>query len=241
MRKLTTNEFISMAKIVHGDKFLYTCSKYIKSTELVEIECRTHGIISLLANNHLRGQGCGRCAKENIGLKVKEAATKRRSDVIISEDGKSIKIPLTKGKYAIVDYDIYYLFKPYNWCFLNTGYATTTLRNGKQILMHTLIAKKIFKVGLLDHINRNGLDNRVLNLREATDQQNSCNTCSAKNSTSKFKGVFWNKKLEKWQSKIEKSGNYYHLGTYENEEKAALSYNIKALELFGEFAFINKI
>lgn len=57
------DEFIKLAKEVHGNRYIYKSTKYISSHEPVDIECRKHGIFSQEANSHLRGAGCPRCVE----------------------------------------------------------------------------------------------------------------------------------------------------------------------------------
>lgn len=66
MRKLTTEEFIVKAKIVHGDKYDYSKTVYIKSNEKLEINCYKHGSFWQLANSHLLGKGCIKCRNDDF-------------------------------------------------------------------------------------------------------------------------------------------------------------------------------
>ena len=93
---------------------------------------------------------------------------------------------------------------------------------------------------IVDHINGNTLDNTKQNLRFVTHQQNMFNRKSKR----KYKGVKLLKdcyRARPYQAKISKDGKEYSLGCYKTEEQAALAYNKKALELFGEFASLNEI
>ena len=60
-RTLSTKEFITRAKAVHGDAFDYSKSVYKNSNEKVLIHCRKHGDFHQLPFNHLRGQRCPVC------------------------------------------------------------------------------------------------------------------------------------------------------------------------------------
>jgi hypothetical protein len=91
----------------------------------------------------------------------------------------------------------------------------------------------------VDHINGDGLDNRRCNLRFATQAQNQANQRSARGSSSMFKGVGWFKQTKRWVARIKKDKKEYHLGYFDDEIKAAEAYDIKAKELFGEFAKLN--
>jgi hypothetical protein len=88
----------------------------------------------------------------------------------------------------------------------------------------------------VDHIE--GLS-QPLKVRLATSQENNYNLKKRVNSKSKYKGV--RAKREKWQAGIHADGRYKNLGVYKDEISAAKAYNKAALELFGEFARINKL
>ena len=61
------------------------------------------------------------------------------------------------------------------------------------------------------------------------------------NASSKYKGVSWNKRSTKWLAKIKKNGKVHYIGTFTLETEAALAYNKEALELNGEYAYLNKV
>lgn len=94
---------------------------------------------------------------------------------------------------------------------------------------------------VVDHINRNKLDNRAINLRYVTRSQNCSNRASAKGSSSQYLGVSWCSGAGHWVSRIQHEGQRYYLGCYHNEDEAAWAYNIKSLELKGEHGAINEI
>jgi hypothetical protein len=57
--------------------------------------------------------------------------------------------------------------------------------------------------------------------------------------TSGFKGVWWNKKAEKWKGQIQVDGKKIHLGLFSDPTVAARAYDEAATEHFGEFAHLN--
>jgi hypothetical protein len=96
----------------------------------------------------------------------------------------------------------------------------------------------------VDHKNHNTLDNQKHNLRVCTRSENMQNSRSCVNSTSRYKGVFWDKARNKWCAQIcirDIFDQKYrkHLGRFEIEEEAALTYDKAARYHFGEFAYLN--
>jgi hypothetical protein len=89
----------------------------------------------------------------------------------------------------------------------------------------------------VDHINRNSLDNRRVNLRLATPGQNSANIGPRKTAyrSSQYKGVHVTD-VGTWTAKISYQGKIARLGTYAIEKDAAMAYDMAALEIYGEFA-----
>lgn len=59
--KLTTEEFISKAQAIHGDRYDYSLVEYKRSIEQVSIICREHGVFPQRASDHLSGKGCKKC------------------------------------------------------------------------------------------------------------------------------------------------------------------------------------
>ena len=153
-------------------------------------------------------------------------------------------LELSQEKWAIVDSEDYEALSKYKWhaAKSSAGYTYYVRRQinkeNKKYLMP--IHRQI--MGLVpedkrqvDHINGNGLDNRKANLRICTLQENNCNKNKYKKGTSIYKGVSWNKSREKWRAIIRRE----HLGFFKTEHEAAKVYDIKAKELFGEYAKLN--
>ena len=76
----------------------------------------------------------------------------------------------------------------------------------------------------IDHIDINPSNNKIENLRVVNNSQNSINKNKRKNCSSKYKGVSWYKKTNKWQAQISIDGKNKHLGLFANEEDAYLAY-----------------
>ena len=77
--------------------------------------------------------------------------------------------------------------------------------------------------------------------RLCSNQQNSVNKGKNKNNTSGYKGVTWDKNRNKWIAQIKKDYTHIFIGRFTNKKEAAFSFNKKSKELFGKFAYLNKI
>lgn len=95
-------------------------------------------------------------------------------------------------------------------------------------------------VKLIDHIDRDGLNNKWSNLREANKASNAWNARKTKRtSASGFIGVSRKNESERWVAQIRNNGPSIRLGTFDTPEEAALAYDRAARELRGEFAEVN--
>lgn len=68
--------------------------------------------------------------------------------------------------------------------------------------------------GMIDHINRNKLDNRIENLRVVDNQTNQRNAGMSAKNTSGHRGVYWHKNKKKWLASIRVDNKQLHLGSY---------------------------
>jgi hypothetical protein len=80
--------------------------------------------------------------------------------------------------------------------------------------------------GQIDHINRNRRDNRICNLRDVSNRENSKNRSLQKNNTSGFTGVVWKENVKKWSAAIRVQGRQKHLGSFDKIEDAILAREI---------------
>jgi hypothetical protein len=155
------------------------------------------------------------------------------------------RIPLTQGKFALVDPKNYYWLAAYHWYAYRsalTWYAHRAVKiNGKRsvISMHCQIMP-LPKGLLVDHKNCNGLDNRRANLRPATHAENCHNRRKYSTPTSsRFKGVRWHKHGKKWAATIRGNNRAIHLGYFADETDAARAYDEAAKKYHKEFARLN--
>jgi hypothetical protein len=113
------------------------------------------------------------------------------------------------------------------------GYVIITL-NAKKYRAHRLVWFYVYgkwPENEIDHINRIPRDNRIINLREATDQENQFNRGEQKNNTSGYKGVSWNKQNKKWLANIRVNCKTIYLGYFDDIQEASKAYR-KAKEKY---------
>ncbi len=155
------------------------------------------------------------------------------------------RIPLTQGKYAIVDPDDYERLSQYNWHVRKTTqtfYAkrsALTRRTVTPIYMHRCVIK--VPAGMVaDHINHNGLDNRKANLRPVTRAQNNRHTKKINTKCrSMYKGIYYDRRDGVWCARITCNGKAIYLGSFKDEIEAAKAYDQAAKKYHGEFAGLN--
>lgn len=126
------------------------------------------------------------------------------------------------------------------WCVVKrdkTFYAQTTAwvegRQTKRYMHNLIMGEKG-----VDHINRNGLDNRRCNLRVVSQRTQMANQGS-RGGSSRFKGVTWRKERKKWCAKIQVQGKWHHIGYFDDEIEAAKAYDQVALQWHGDNACLN--
>ena len=89
----------------------------------------------------------------------------------------------------------------------------------------------------IDHINGNRLDNRIANIRQCNQTENLFNAAIRKNNTSGYRGVYWNKRKQKFEVKCNVNKQTTHLGYFGTIEAAAIAYRSFAESQHGEFFF----
>lgn len=156
-------------------------------------------------------------------------------EILRNNDGIAIIITSDK-KEILVDDDKYHKLIKYSWSTkLNYSYA---LVDNKKTQIHRFLMNAK-KGEIIDHINNNPLDNRLINLRHSTYSQNNHNKLKKSNATSKYIGVCYNIDRNKYSASIRKDNILYNLGRFETEKEAAEVRDKKAIELFGDYAKLN--
>jgi hypothetical protein len=147
------------------------------------------------------------------------------------------QIPLTQGKFAIVDdCDFDHLIQ-FKWWFLDNNYGGYAVRRGEDgiVYMHRQIMQA--KPGVeVEHRRGGGLVNTRENLRFATHQQNMMNRGTQKNNKSGHKGIRFDPERKKWQARIGLNRKTIHLGRFDRLDDAIAAHAKATLKLHGEFA-----
>lgn len=120
-------------------------------------------------------------------------------------------------------------------------YPTTKLANGQRVTLHVFLFGNAPEGTVWDHINRDPADNRSHNLRVASISQNIVNAKKRRNTSSKYKGVFWCRRGQVWRAHIQKNYRQIRLGSFISEDDAARAYNKASLAIWGEFAKLNDV
>jgi hypothetical protein len=156
-----------------------------------------------------------------------------------------MRIKLTQNQYTLVDFDDFCRLICYKWYAYDNGNTFYAVRPGFFngfpcfIRMHRVIMSA--KRGeVVDHIDRIGLNNCKYNLRVVTPAENRLNNRRGFNSpTSKYKGVFYDKRRSKFRAVLSIDGKKKHLGYFENEIDAARAYDAAAKMYRKDFAVLN--
>jgi hypothetical protein len=156
----------------------------------------------------------------------------------------TLRIPLTQGKFAIIDTADWSLIADRHWhvhqnesgAFYAIGWEYIDPTHKRLLHMQKVI---LGIEGLVDHKNGDSLDNRRANLRPATSSQNSQNRGHYDGRT--VKGVSWHKHAKKFFAYITNpiDRKRRSLGYFDTQDDAARAYDEAAKELFGEFARLN--
>jgi hypothetical protein len=172
---------------------------------------------------------------DSNGIEVELSLANYVQIELIGDHAKNEKacMLISKNKLDIVMEFVWYLNKQ--------GYPMT-YGNGKDkcgagLKIHKLLNPNVEKGMVIDHINRNRLDNRDENLRICTPAENAYNR--TKNIDKKYKGVRKTKTC--WTALITKDGKKHEIKDLPDEKTAAKVYNYMADELFGQYAAKNVV
>lgn len=234
---LTGRKFGRLTVLEQTDDYVDTNGKHYAQW-LCECSCEEHNKIKIrgtrLKNNITSSCGCIRTEKF-INRNRARSKTNNYSELYTDEYGDYyIGFASNTGNKFYVDADD--LNKIQNYCWnehvLKNGYRRLETRIGKRIVaMSEVLGFKYY-----DHKDRNTLNNRKYNFREATQQENARNHSISRNNTSKIIGVNWNKRLCEWQARIVVDKKEIHLGYFINKKDAIKERLLAEQKYFKEFS-----
>lgn len=159
------------------------------------------------------------------------------------------KIPLSRGKVAIIDDGDFERVSQFKWTltchkernppdyYARRGIWQPKTRKSITVLMHRFILNAPPDKHV-DHINGDGLDNRRSNLRLVTPAQNQQNLRTRQSKTG-FRGVQYDPRKRRHYARIKANNQKIWLGFFDSAEDAARAYDAAAIKHHGEFARVN--
>lgn len=187
-------------------------------------DCGNECVVRSLYLKNGNTKSCG-CLKHDVVSK-----RRKENSFIFHED--YVEVFVFGGKSFIIDKADYDLVASKTWCIKNNGYVYS-----QSELLHRFILGNPH--GVVDHINRNPLDNRRRNLRICTQKENCANTSIRSNNKSGYVGVFYRKERKKYSACTKHNGKNIFIGYFESAEDAAKAYDKTVIKLRGEFAYTN--
>ena len=165
-------------------------------------------------------------------------------DVFLGMKKIIIKSPKYGIREVLIDDEDYIRVCSIHWNLQKDRNMFYAVSNTGKIKMHRFVLGEVVSSVIIDHADRNGLNNQKQNLRRTDRRGNGQNRGKNKlgePSTSKFKGVSWIIKEELWRVAIRIGEKPTHLGYFDDEVSAGIAYNHAAKEHFREFAHYNDI
>lgn len=146
-----------------------------------------------------------------------------------------MKIPLTRGYYAIIDEADYDKVKGVKWYAKGKRPRKVYAWSRKYGALHRYLMDAP-PGALVDHKNLDSLDCRRCNLRLADHSKNAANASIRLDNATGFKGVSWNKQKRRFEAAIKVNYRKIFLGAAQDAREAGELYERAAREYFGEFA-----
>lgn len=164
-----------------------------------------------------------------------------KNEIILHKDYAEILLYDIKGNVessSYIDLEDVERVRKYKWCLTKNrdkkDYVITNI-NDSFIFLHRFLMNATEDIKI-DHIDRNPLNNKKINLRYCTTQQNNMNISLSKNNTSSITGVCWHSQVGKWRAYIMLDRRQINLGLFDDFEDAVKARKEAEQKYFGEFA-----
>lgn len=204
---------------------------------LCKCDCgRDDGVICSTGDlNSKRRWRCTYCVRDESAERMSRKNKKYNTYDLSGEYGVGYT---SKGEEFYFDLEDYDLIKDYCW-HKHHNYFVAKI-NGKSTGLHKLVMGDLENQYDIDHIKtENKFDNRKLNLRKTTRQQNNSNRKLSKNNTSGVSGVRWHSRDKVWEAWIIVNYERKYLGRYSNFDDAVNARKLAEEEYYGEYSYDN--
>lgn len=215
----------------------YTSGGYKVHKWLCECDCgRDNNVVCSTGDlNSGKRWRCTYCVRDDAAERMRDRNKKYNTYDLSGDFGIGYT---TKGEEFWFDLEDYDKIKDYCW-FKHHNYFTASIE-GKGIGLHKLVMGDLENEYDIDHIKtENKFDNRKLNLRKVTRQQNNSNHKIFKNNTSGVSGVHWHSRDNIWEAWIRVNYKNIYLGRYANFEDAKNARLQAEEKYYGEYSYIN--
>ena len=202
-----------------------------ETTWICECQCSDKNIVTLRQYRLLNGYA------KSCGCKSKEKRFKRKSNNYDLSHNYGIGYIGENDKFYF-DLEDYDKIKDYCWYKNHDGYIIHGGNGKEYFLLHRLVSD-CDETHDVDHINHNKSDNRKINLRIVTTQQNCMNQKLSKNNSSGCSGV--HKCRNKWVSTIGYKNEVIRLGSFNDYEDAVKARKNAERELYGQYSYDNSM
>lgn len=164
---------------------------------------------------------------------------RRMSPLALSPDGTSSLVPLrardgTIQAYALIDAADADWVNQWPWHRHDRGWAVRNegaRPHRKKLMLHRELLGLMHGDGIEgDHIDRDRLNCRRVNLRPLPAGKNQQNT-DRRGGTSVYRGVSWNRRKRRWHAQVTADGRKHHLGWFIDEAEAAAAAKAGRLRL----------
>lgn len=144
------------------------------------------------------------------------------------------------GTLVVIDDGFYSTYMKYKWFLIKQNLSIVAQVDGKTVYLHRMITGCPENL-VVDHINHDRLDNRLINLRVCSRSDNQRNRYASRNNRTGYKGVFHStgQGERPYEARIQYNGKKKYLGRFNSAYSAAMAYNIAARSYYGNFAMLN--
>ena len=213
---------------------------------LCKCECGNEIIVdgALTRKNNTKSCGCKKLEESKNNGFANRGKRKKFNTFVFNDDDTVCGFD-DKGNSFLIDKDDYEAVSKYVWHKTKGGYWMTVYSDEPYKQTHLKLHKLVTRTSsteLIDHVNRDKNDNRKCNLRVCDLYENARNSSIAKNNTSGFIGVSYNKQRKEWKASIHQKsddrnrtgGKELFLGWYKNKEDAIVARLKGELKYFGK-------